>query len=77
MTTASTLTTSPTANLDTVLHGNCVEIMSGMQSGSVDFVITDPPYIASRAIAHATAAPSPMTTTRAGSNRPLRRCTGF
>jgi site-specific DNA-methyltransferase (adenine-specific) len=45
MTTASTLTTNTAANLDTVLHGNCVEIMSGMQSGSVDFVITDPPYI--------------------------------
>jgi hypothetical protein len=45
MTTASTLNTNAAANLNTVMHGNCVEIMSGMQSGSIDFVITDPPYI--------------------------------
>jgi DNA modification methylase len=45
MTTASTLNTNGVANLNTVMHGNCVEIMSGMQSGSIDFAITDPPYI--------------------------------
>ena len=33
------------ANLNTVMHGNCVDIMSRMPSGTVDFVITDPPYI--------------------------------
>jgi DNA modification methylase len=33
------------ANLNTVMHGNCVDVMSRMPSGSVDFVITDPPYI--------------------------------
>jgi adenine-specific DNA-methyltransferase len=43
--TASTLTTAAAANLNTVLQGDCVQIMRGMQSGSVDFVITDPPYI--------------------------------
>jgi adenine-specific DNA-methyltransferase len=43
--TTSTLTTANAANLNTVLHGDCVEIMRGMQPGSVDFVITDPPYI--------------------------------
>lgn len=42
MTTTATLTA---ANLNTVLHGDCVEIMRQMQPGSVDFVITDPPYI--------------------------------
>jgi adenine-specific DNA-methyltransferase len=42
--TTSTFTTAA-ANLNTVLHGDCVEIMRGMQPGSVDFVITDPPYI--------------------------------
>jgi hypothetical protein len=31
----STFTTDA-ANLNTVMHGNCVEIMSGMQSGSID-----------------------------------------
>jgi adenine-specific DNA-methyltransferase len=43
--TASTLTTANAADLNSVLHGDCVEIMRGMQPGSVDFVITDPPYI--------------------------------
>ena len=43
--TTSTLTTANAANLNTVLQGDCVQIMRGMQSGSVDFVITDPPYI--------------------------------
>jgi adenine-specific DNA-methyltransferase len=40
------MTTFTAANLNTVMHGNCVEIMNRMESGSIDFVITDPPYIA-------------------------------
>ena len=28
-----------------VLQGDCVEVMSRMQTGSVDFILTDPPYI--------------------------------
>jgi site-specific DNA-methyltransferase (adenine-specific) len=43
--TTSTLTTADTANLNTVRHGDCVEIMRSMQSGSIDLVLTDPPYI--------------------------------
>ena len=43
--TASTLTTANAANLNTVMHGDCVSIMRGMQPASVDFIITDPPYI--------------------------------
>ena len=27
-----------------VLHGDCVEVMAGMEPGSVDAVVTDPPY---------------------------------
>jgi hypothetical protein len=38
--TTSTLTTTAADNLNTVLHGDCVEIMRTMQPGSVDFVIT-------------------------------------
>ncbi|WP_230640342.1 DNA methyltransferase [Shinella sumterensis] len=30
---------------DTVLHGDCVQVMAGLPSESVDFVLTDPPYI--------------------------------
>lgn len=43
--TTSTLTTADAANLDTVLHGNCVDVMRSLKSESVDFVLTDPPYI--------------------------------
>jgi predicted methyltransferase len=43
--TASTLTAVNAPNLNTVLHGDCVEIMRGMQPASIDFVVTDPPYI--------------------------------
>ena len=28
-----------------ILHGDCVEVMSRIPSASVDFVLTDPPYI--------------------------------
>jgi len=34
-----------TTNPDTVLHGDCVEIMRRMKSRSVDFILTDPPYL--------------------------------
>ena len=37
--------TAANANLDTVLHGNCVDVMRGIKAESVDFVLTDPPYI--------------------------------
>jgi DNA modification methylase len=43
--TTSTLTTAAAANLDTVLHGNCVDVMRSLKSESVDFVLTDPSYI--------------------------------
>jgi DNA modification methylase len=41
----STFTASEPANLNTVMHGDCVEVMRRMQPASIDFVITDPPYI--------------------------------
>jgi site-specific DNA-methyltransferase (adenine-specific) len=28
-----------------VVHGDCIEVMRGMKSGSVDFILTDPPYL--------------------------------
>jgi DNA modification methylase len=31
--------------LDGVLHGNCIELMKGTPSRSIDFVLTDPPYL--------------------------------
>jgi DNA modification methylase len=38
---------SPHANpcRNMVLHGDCVRVMRGMPSASVDFILTDPPYL--------------------------------
>ena len=30
---------------NTILQGDCVEVMRSLPSGSVDFILTDPPYI--------------------------------
>lgn len=30
---------------NTVIHGDCVEVMRRMKSSSVDFILTDPPYL--------------------------------
>jgi len=45
LTSASTIARSDTA-LDTVTHGDCIKVMGRMASAAVDFVLTDPPYIA-------------------------------
>ena len=34
-----------TAPLNQVLHGNCIELLKKVRSGSIDFVLTDPPYL--------------------------------
>lgn len=31
--------------LNTVAHGDCVKVMRGMKAASVDFILTDPPYL--------------------------------
>jgi DNA modification methylase len=31
--------------LDTILQGDCIEVMQSLTSGSVDFILTDPPYL--------------------------------
>jgi site-specific DNA-methyltransferase (adenine-specific) len=35
----------PSLPVDTVIHGDCIEVMQGMPSASVDFILTDPPYL--------------------------------
>ena len=35
-----------TALPDTIIHGDCIDAMSAMPERSVDFILTDPPYIA-------------------------------
>jgi adenine-specific DNA-methyltransferase len=29
---------------NTIQHGNCIDLMQGLPSGSIDFILTDPPY---------------------------------
>jgi len=31
--------------MNTILRGDCIELMHGMQAESVDFILTDPPYL--------------------------------
>lgn len=31
---------------NTIIHGNCIEVMQTVPTGTVDFILTDPPYLA-------------------------------
>src|SRR5580693_6041850 len=35
-----------TAFIDTIIHGDCLAVLPRVATGSVDFILTDPPYIA-------------------------------
>lgn len=39
------LLAAPAAPRNTVLHGNCIELMRELPDASVDFILTDPPYV--------------------------------
>ena len=45
MATTSTVRTRRTNFTNTILHGDCIEIMQQMPEASVDFILTDPPYL--------------------------------
>ena len=30
---------------DTILHGDCIALMAGLPAGSMDCIVTDPPYL--------------------------------
>lgn len=38
---------TPTASLpfDSVIHGDCIDVMRSLPPGSIDFILTDPPYL--------------------------------
>lgn len=40
-----TQTLGHTTLCNTVLHGDCIQLMRGMPASSVDFILTDPPYL--------------------------------
>jgi DNA modification methylase len=45
MATTSTATTQQSNFTNQILHGDCIEAMRRMPTGSVDFVLTDPPCL--------------------------------
>jgi site-specific DNA-methyltransferase (adenine-specific) len=43
--TAGTMSFRTTQMMDNVTQGNCVEVMKDLPAGSVDLILTDPPYL--------------------------------
>src|ERR1019366_4493933 len=39
------MTAHPSQMLDNVTQGDCVEVMKDLRAGSVDLILTDPPYL--------------------------------
>lgn len=39
------MTTLISPNANSIAHGDCIEVMAGWKSASVDFILTDPPYL--------------------------------
>jgi site-specific DNA-methyltransferase (adenine-specific) len=44
---ARTVTAAPFSNQarNTIIHGDCIDVLPRLPAGSVDFVLTDPPYL--------------------------------
>ena len=45
MATTTIATDQQSSFTDKILHGDCIEVMQHMPSNSVDFILTDPPYL--------------------------------
>jgi len=45
MATTSVATTQQSSFTNQILHGDCIEVMHQMPASSVDFILTDPPYL--------------------------------
>ncbi len=45
MTTATTIREEQTQFTNRILHGDCIDVMRQMPAASVDFILTDPPYL--------------------------------
>jgi site-specific DNA-methyltransferase (adenine-specific) len=69
------MTAHPEHMLDNVTRGDCVEVMKDMRAGSVDLILTDPPYLVN--YRDRSSRQVKTTTTLTGWNRPSRRCTAF
>ena len=33
-------------HINTIIHGDCLNVLPTLAEGSVDFILTDPPYLA-------------------------------
>ena len=38
-------TAHPTSPINTIIHGNCLKVLPRLAAGSVDFILTAPPYV--------------------------------
>jgi site-specific DNA-methyltransferase (adenine-specific) len=45
MATTTVVTPQQSNFTDQILHGDCIEVMRQMPANSVDFILTDPPYL--------------------------------
>ena len=45
MATTSVATAQQSSFINQILHGDCIEVMRQMPANSVDFILTDPPYL--------------------------------
>jgi len=39
------MTSKAQAPRDVIFNGDCIEVMQAFDSGTVDFILTDPPYV--------------------------------
>lgn len=58
-----------------ILHGDCVQVMRSLPAESVDFIMTDPPYLVR--YRDRTAGASRTMTEPIGSSLPSPRCFGL
>ena len=74
---ATTTVVAPPQNgfTNQILHGDCIEVMRQMPANSVDFILTDPPYLVNyRDRSGRTIRMTPM---RAGSNLRWQKRIGY
>lgn len=57
------MTTTAQAPRNVIFNGDCIDVMQAFDTGSVDFILTDPPYVTT---ATGRGVASPTTTTAAG-----------
>jgi len=44
-TTGKAMTSTAQAPRNTIFNGDCIDVMQSFDTGSIDFILTDPPYV--------------------------------